>query len=153
MKHIWSVLCQKSSIDIDTNMMSLFNCLEELNVVIDRTGGAGEHVVIPVELQLVSFFSGENADSDGWLDLRVEIVDPTGRILNAFENRHEVKKGFLRFRNRANIQGLPVTTQGRYIFRLLRKADESRNFEVISELPLDVKLSYRIMDGVKFAKK
>ena len=39
MKHIWSILCQNSSIDDKTKLLSIFSCIEELGVTIDKAKG------------------------------------------------------------------------------------------------------------------
>lgn len=144
MKHIWTVLCQKSSIDIETNLLSLFNCVEELSLVIDNAQSTVENLVIPADFQLVSFWTVENPNRDNVLEIRGELVDPQGKTLNTFENRFEIKKGILRFRNRSNIQGLPITAAGRYLFRMMQRT--ANGFGIVSELPLDIKISYKIMD-------
>jgi len=37
MKNVWSIICERSSIDSQTNVLSLFNCIEEMNIEIDKT--------------------------------------------------------------------------------------------------------------------
>lgn len=146
MKHVWTVLCQKSSIDIDNNLLSLFNCLEELELLIDKTKTKEKNLVIPVEFQLVSFWTITNQNQDNILETEGEFIDPNGQILNKFINKFNIKKGISRFRNRTNIQGLPLTEAGTYIFRIKQKKENQTKFEVVAELPLAVKISYKLMD-------
>lgn len=147
MKHIWTVLCQKSSIDIETNLLSLFDCVEELGLVIDKTKAPEGNLVISTEFQLVSFWTVENPNQDNVLEIRGELLDPNGKILNKFENKFAIKKGILRFRNRTNIQGLPITETGRYIVRMMQKKEDKKEFEIVTELPLDINISYKLMDN------
>lgn len=145
MKHIWTILCQSSSVDVDTNILSLFNCIEELNLTIDKTQLIDkEKLVIPVGFQMVSFWAIEDHSRDNILEIKGEIIDPNGKSLNKFDNKFSIKKGALRFRSRINIQGLPVTKEGRYIIRIMQKMEKNKDFEVVTELPLDVKISYTI---------
>ena len=146
MQHIWTVLCQTSSIDIETNLLSIFNCVEELNLMIDKTKAPQGDLVVPTEFQLVSFWTIDNPNKDNELELRIEIVDPIGKVLNGFENKYPVKKGIVRFRNRTNIQGLPITEAGRYLVRIMQKEEGKKQFEISTELPLDVKIVYKLMD-------
>lgn len=146
MKHIWTVLCQKSSIDIETNLLSLFNCVEELSLIIDKTKAPKGDLVIPIEFQLVSFWTVENSNKDNVLEMKGELIDPNGKTLNKFENKFNIKKGVLRFRNRTNFQGLPITEAGRYIIRMMQKNEGKKEFEIVTELPLDIKISYKLMD-------
>lgn len=144
MKHIWSVLCQKSSIDLESNQLSLFNCLEEISLSLDSADALKNNLVVPIEFQLVSYWSREKADSE--LDLRAEgeLIDASGKVINSFKNSFPIKQGILRFRNRTNIQGLQITGPGRYYLRLYKLIDSKR--ELVAELPLDVKISYKVMD-------
>ncbi len=54
MKHIWTVLCQNSSVDSSTNLLSIFNCLDELTVEIDRSKAPKiDELIIPFVAQLI----------------------------------------------------------------------------------------------------
>lgn len=145
MKHIWSVLCQKSSIDVETNLLSLFSCVEELSLTLDSSEALKNNLVVPTEFQLVSFWAREKAEEESSLEVEGELIDAQGKVLNKFNNKFAIKKGVLRFRNRTNIQGLPITGPGRYLLRLKQK-DEQENWSVVTELPVDIKISYKLME-------
>jgi hypothetical protein len=150
MKHIWSIICQQSSIDFETNSLSLFNCAEEISVVVDKIQvHQNDKIVIPVEFQLVSSWLVEDTEKDDNLRIKEEIVDSEQKVLNSFENSFEIKKGALRFRNRTNIKGLPVTKEGRYYIKVWQWIDKQNKFEIASESPLDVKLSYQLLPDNK----
>ncbi len=60
MKHIWTVLCQNSSVDSSTNLLSIFNCLDELTVEIDRSKAPKiDELIIPFGAQLISLWAIE----------------------------------------------------------------------------------------------
>lgn len=146
MKHIWSVICEKSSIDFETNLLSMFNCIEEIKLVIDNTKiPKNEKLVFPAEFQIVSFWSIKDSSQNISVEIKGELVDPKGAILNEFKNTLEIKSGIKRFRNRTNIQGMPITESGRYYFKIFQKNEDK--FEVVAELPLDVDLSYKLLDN------
>lgn len=145
MKHIWSVLCQKSSIDVETNLLSLFNCVEELSLTLENTEALKNNLVISTEFQLVSFWARESAETENSLEIEGELIDAQGKVLNKFNNNFPVKQGVLRFRNRTNIQGLPITGPGRYLLRLKQK-NEQGDWLIVTELPLDVKINYKLME-------
>ena len=143
MKHIWTVLCQNSSVDSDTNLLSIFNCLEELAIKIDRKKAPKiDELVIPIGAQLISFWSIENQNQDNILEISVEILDPDGKLLNKFDQKIDIKRGPLRFRNILKIQGIKITKEGRYIIKMTHKKKEDKDFKVVAELPLDIKISY-----------
>lgn len=150
MKHIWSLLCQRSSIDVDNNQLSIFNCLEEISLSLDNSEALKRNLVIPIEFQLVSYWSREIADVEFDLLTFGELVDASGKLINTFTNSFPIKQGVLRFRNRTNIQGLKITGPGRYYLRLYRQSgqDNAGDFtkDLVTELPIDIKISYKIMD-------
>jgi len=143
MKHVWTVLSQKSSIDRISNLLSIFNCIEELSLVVDKRNGSDNSLVIPAEFQVISFWMVENPNKDNTLEVRGELLDPGGKILNKFGDKFEIKTGILRFKNITSIQGLPITDPGRYIIKLTQKKENENEFETIAELPIDVKISYK----------
>ena len=145
MKHIWSVLCQKSSIDFENNQLSLFNCLEEINISLDGTNALKNNLVIPIEFQLVSYWSRQQADEKINLKAAGELFDANGKIINSFQNSFLIKSGIMRFRSRTNIQGLPITGPGQYHLRFYRLNIKNER-EMVAELPIDVKINYKIMD-------
>ena len=146
MNHIWTVLCQKSAIDFEANLVSLFNCIEELSVVVDKAKVGSQRLVVPAELQLVSYWTVGDPSRESQLEFRGELVDPQGQVINSFANTFTVAKDVARFRNRTNIQGLPVTSSGRYFFRMSQKTETSGGFQVVAEIPLDIKISYKLLD-------
>lgn len=147
MKHIWTVLCQNFSIDKETNLLSLFNCVEELTVKIDRTKITNidkSDIFINMNIQLVSFWSIENPEKDSVLRTKAELLDPEGKLINEFPREINVKRGPLRFRSIINIRGMKIKKEGRYILKMTHRGDNDRNFKTVAELPLDIKLLYTL---------
>ena len=145
MKHIWSILCQKSSIDVETNLLSLFECVEELSLVInqDKVSKTNKQIV-PLQFQIVSFWTIEDTKEDDILEVKISLLDPDKKLLSNFENKFNIKKGILRFRNRINIKGLPITQEGRYIFKISQRTKDEKEYKEIAELPLDIKITYKL---------
>ena len=88
------------------------------------------------------------AEKESFLEVEGELIDAQGKVLNKFNNNFPVKVGVLRFRNRTNIQGQPITGPGRYLLRLKQK-NEQGEWLVVTELPLDIKINYKLMEVVK----
>lgn len=152
MKHIWTVLCQNTSIDVESNLLSLFNCVEEMALSIDKTKVGDGKLVVPVKLQLVSFWTINGSNQAHVLNVEGELIDPKGQILNKFNNIFNIKKEVKRFRNRTNIDGLPVTEPGEYTFRIKYKPENESKYQVVAEIPLNINISYKLMD-LKKAKE
>jgi hypothetical protein len=145
MKHVWSILSQSSSIDFEKNLLSLFNCVEEMSLVVDSNKfSEGKKIIIPAEFQLISFWTREGELKEEKLELKGEFVNPDGEVLSSFNNTITIKKEAPRFRNRTNIKGLPVNKEGRYYLKVWQKAKEE-DFSLKAELPVDVKINYQII--------
>ncbi len=142
MKHVWSIICEKSSIDFESNLLSMFNCVEEVKVVIDKTKmPKNDKLIIPVNFQIVSFWSVEDSNKENFVEVKGELIAPGGAVLIEFKNNLKSGKKIKRFRSRTNIQKMPVTESGRYYFKILQK--KGNKFKIVAELPLDVTLSYK----------
>jgi hypothetical protein len=151
MKNIWSIICEKSSVDSQTNLLSLFSCIEEVKLEIDKTKmPKGDKIVIPASFQLVSFWAIEDSTKENSTEIKVEFVDPKGKVLNEFKSILKAKKGIKRMRNITNIQGVPITESGRYYYKVSQK--KGNKFKVVSELPFDIDVSYKILNS-KAVKK
>lgn len=155
-EHIWSVLCQTSLIDIDTNNLSLLNIVEQLTVSsvpqitptvkdglkVQKKGGVESHN-IPVSLEITSFFQRRDLGT-GELksDAMLTLLDPKGKILK--ENMFQIvfPNGSKRLRFRAKLNGIPITTPGEY--RFLLKIKDGKNFREVSSLPVDIKIEVKI---------
>lgn len=144
MKNIWSIICEKSSIDAQTNLLSLFNCVEEIQLTIDKEKmPKSDKLVIPFSLKIISFWTIEDSSKDNLAEIKIDLMDPKGKILNEFPVTLKAKKGEKRLRSITNIQGIQITEGGRYCYKILQK--KGTKFEVASETPLDINLSYKIL--------
>ena len=143
MKNIWTILCEKSSIDLDSSLISIFNCVEELKLVFNKSRpNEQEKTFINTNFQLVSLWIIDNPEEDTTLDLKIEVIDPNNQIINNFTNSFTIKKNIKRFRNRINIQSLPITKNGRYYINTWTIKDDKSN--LVSEIPIDIEISHKI---------
>ena len=143
MKNAWTILCQSSSIDFESNLISAFNCIEELKLVFTKPRlNESEKTVIKTNLQLISLWTISNPESENTLDLKTEIIDPNGQALHDFKNNIPIKKGIKRFRNRINVQSIPITSSGRYYINTWLIKDNK--FSLVAELPIDIDVSYKL---------
>lgn len=141
-KHIWSVLCQKSSVDQQSNNVSLFDVFEALEVGIKpatniKTSDNPEFN-IPIQYQIVSLWTINDAKNNEG-EVRITLINPDGKekILVSSDLRFLADKRRLRSINQ--IQGLPVNKSGDYHFIVELKQEEK--FQKVADLPLEVKLN------------
>ena len=147
MKHIWSVLCQKSAIDKETNLISLFECLEQISAVIGvKKAKAKDKLVIPIDFQIVSFWTDEDSSKDRKFQVEIRLFDSDHKVLENFPGEYIFKKGIIRFRSRIIVHGLPVTKKGRYLFKVQYRRGSGK-YKEVAELPLDINVSYKLLDS------
>lgn len=145
MENVWAIICEKSSIDSQSNLLSLFNCIEEIKIEIDKEKmPQNDKIIIPINLQIISLWLVKDFTKDNSCEIKLELIDPAGKALNEFINVLQVAKGEKRMRNITNVQGLQITEEGRYYYKISQK--KSDKFVEVAKLPLDVNLSYKIFD-------
>lgn len=148
-KHIWSVLCQRSVVDAQSNNISIFDVLEALQVDINPTSQAKNQANleynIQLQYQIVTLISKEKADKkDTEYSIRVTLINSEGKkniLINQDLTFVANKK---RMRSINQIQGLPVSQSGVYHFIVELKEDDEA-FRKVAELPLEVKLNIKIL--------
>lgn len=137
-KHIWSILCEDSSVDQETNKLSIRNVLEAIEIRVQGT--LPEKMAIPIPFEIVSFFTRANSNTEEEIQLKVRLVnsemDQLGPDLPVII-KFPVKSN--RLRSRFKIQGLPIKGEGKYAFIISFKTSKEKEFKTVVELPLEIK--------------
>lgn len=147
-KHIWSVLCQKSLIDSETNNLTLVDVLEELSINISippLTVGTPANSVINridvlISYEIVSLWVRDSAKTKETINLSIELLDPTGKGVSKQEHTVVMNENLLRYRTRLKIVGLGISTPGHYSFLVKIKEENKENYRTVAELPLEIKI-------------
>ena len=138
-KHIWTILCSNSSIDQNTNNVSLFNVIEQVELQtidkkkIDKKMEKG----IPLNSELISLWNRKSSSKKDYQE-KVEFIDPTGKVLNTIETPLKIPDNIQSFRMTFKIMGLKVTTAGEYCFKISAREDKKDDFVEVASLPLRV---------------
>ncbi len=108
---IWAILCQHSSIDKDTNNISLFSVIEELNIVAQppntREEGPDDSRTLPLErMELVILWKRSDEDVPEQGDGRVRIITPDGQEFISSAGSVDLTR-YLRLRSRIGLNGIP----------------------------------------------
>lgn len=144
LQHIWSVLCSSSVTDSETNMMSLHNIVEQLNIEnppqVVNPNGSSELNVTNLSLELVNFFERDekSMNKEETVDLTLDFIDPHGKAVNTGKYPVPFKKGFKRMRYLIKIPGLKINGAGEYHFKLQANGKE------VASIPLDVKFQVKL---------
>lgn len=138
MKNIWTIVCRKSTIEEGTNLISLFDSLEQLDVRLKPNSPKNEVFNVPIESEVVSFWYRDDKSKTEKYSIKIELVDPNNRILNTFLNDIEFpeKTGRMRTRVKSNI--IPVTVSGVYSYKTYLKKIEEKDYKEVSVVPMEV---------------
>jgi hypothetical protein len=133
--HVWSVVCSRSATDRETNNLSLFEVIEQLNVLGPLPDPVAR-VALPIPFEIVSLWSrsqpGEAEESRG----RVRLLAPNGTEVFAQEFPVNLMEN-PRMRTQMRSVGFPVLGTGRYTFavEIQRAAD---NWESVARIPVQL---------------
>lgn len=145
-KHIWSVLCEKSVINQDDNNISIHGVLEELSVSLtpeNETGKLPEKFGIPISYEIVSMWQ-RNKNVESWkAEIKYIFVDSENEELLSSTQIIEIPKTSRRHRSRMKITGMPLSKEGDYTFQVKIKEEGADTFRLVAELPLEIKINFQ----------
>lgn len=150
-EHLWSILSASSSVDQQTNSLSIFNVVEEINITIpptEKINNSNETVLsqtlsVPLNLTITSFWQRNDDEKDREdisVDARVEFIDPEGKVIHQNPIVLNFKKEFKRLRTITIINAINFTDKGQYRFSIKAFADKKGIFEEVSSIPVDIKI-------------
>jgi hypothetical protein len=149
-KHIWSVLCSQSARDADSQNISLFNVIEQLQVTL--VAGAPEDAVhlLPIPLELITLW-----ERGGWeanehapgtvVQATVSVLDPTGRSLAQAQMTADLSAN-RRCRSKLVFGGMPVTVSGRYVVQVSLQEEGEGEPGIVAEVPVEVNIVHQQAD-------
>lgn len=148
-KHVWSVICSKSSIDKTTNNVSLFEVLEQIqfkvqgpNVMEAKKKAAESHIVAPFSFEIVSLWYRESVTDGKDVDVKLIVSDPKGTPLQEHSHRFSFGEDKKRVRVDLKINGFPVTRSGIYHMMMFRRVAGEAEFDEPIEIPLQVDVNF-----------
>jgi hypothetical protein len=136
MQHVWTVVCTRTVIDQQTNNISLFEVLEQIQLSGPPLPSSG--VVLPTNFEVVSFWT-RSADADPERGrARLRFASPTGQVIN--ESEYEIDLStFVRTRTIAKMSGFPISAPGRYYFQVDLR-NEAGAWEAQARVPVTIVL-------------
>ena len=138
--HVWSVLCLKSVIDQESNNITLMDCLEQINLKASPLPLASASISLPVNYEMVSFFTRADDNQPSRGEGRVSIVGPLGTVIEEPISIIVDLTTHERIRVRNRIAGLPIRGSGRYKFLVQYRNDGESNWIDAARVPLQVVL-------------
>jgi hypothetical protein len=135
---IWGILCSSSSIDQETNNISLYKVLERLALTKGKeTPPPGPHA-IPLQYEYIILLQRPDpVESKATYPLTLRVRDPKGNILNEAPIPAVFDVGKKRLRVRMQNNGFTISGAGEYRFEAFLEGDD----HPLVSTPLEVVIS------------
>lgn len=134
-EHVWTVLCRTSSIDRETNNISLFEVIEQIQLA--PIGQTPERAVAPIQLQIVSLWCRSDLERPSRGQARVAIRVPGG--VESGTAIHELDLSqFRRLRTRSMLDRIPIAGSGLYRFIVQLRQDGQDEWSEVANMPLEI---------------
>ena len=144
---LWGLLCSLSSIDQEKNNISLFNIIDEINLPEDFFS-VQTLKPIPLQHEIVMLWrralSTTIDDRAIQVEVKIALLDPSGTELSQLIYPLSLPGDRRRVRTKFRVDGLPLTTPGDYVYRILLKNIENADFEEVFKIPFEVKVKGRL---------
>ena len=131
--HIWTVLCSRVVVDIESQNLSIQNVLEQLNLAAEPA----PDLVIGIPYDIASFWVRSEADTPAKGRSRITLVDPSGAATSIVEMAIDLTQ-VERARHRIHCSGLRATGPGRYVFRVELLDDGQSDWRLVASVPLRI---------------
>jgi hypothetical protein len=132
-EHAWSVLCQRSLFDQNTNNVSLIDVIERV-----QFNAPQELDYMPFRFDLVSLWSRTDLEKPEKSNGRLEIIyAKNGEILHTLEYTIDLTET-PRARGQATLRKLPFVGNGLYKFVVSIWEDETQTWQRVASVPLEV---------------
>ena len=132
-RHVWTVACMHAVIDQESNLVSLLDVIEQINI----PGKPAPDKAVGLTLDLTTLWVRENPDTPEKGCARITFVSPTGAelksiIMDVDLSAHE------RLRSRGRFVGIPAPEDGRYTFRVESAPENSEEWIQEALIPLQI---------------
>lgn len=128
----WALLAQSHAIDRQTNILSIFNQIDEITVGAEATPGS----LVAPSFSFVSLWSRSDVERPEIGELRIFVVDGNGKRVGETTSQIDLKE-YLRSRCIFGIPALPFSGPGTYFFDVQVKRGAS--WKSVKKVPLVVK--------------
>lgn len=143
-QNIFSVLCESSIIDKDTNNITINNVLEQIKIAVslDSTQLSQKDIPIntPIKYEIISLWKEDKPNPNTNYNIELVIVDPDNKVIQSIPQKFKFENGIVRHRSIFKINGFVATINGTYTFLIKIKAETENKFQEASRIPLDIEI-------------
>ena len=134
-RHVWSVLCSKASVDRHSNNVSLFEVIESLQFT--TAAPFNFPVNLPFEGTLVTLWARQRRDQPVTGEMRVRLLAPNGDQLGTFTLEVDLVRT-VQNRVFSSISGLRIGGEGVHELEVAWRADARADWHVATSLPFEI---------------
>jgi hypothetical protein len=135
--HVWTVLCSRSVIDIETNNVSIQDVLEQFNI----PGDPKPDGLLPIPFEIISLWARSDPEKPEQGQERITFITPSEKSTIVAETPIDLSKAE-RQRNRIKFPGLPVAEEGRHYFQIEYKLVDGE-WTKATTLPLSIQFHHK----------
>jgi len=137
-EHLWSLLCVSTSIDNQSNNISLYNIVEEVSVKKAKYIDSKE-ILLPVNLNFVSLWKKLDDSVQENFEQKIILESPSGEELGGSTHSFSFKENLKRMRVIVKIDGLKLVGGGEYLFKIGLRGEGEKDFKEFAIVPLGIK--------------
>ncbi len=143
MNYNWSIICKKSVVEAETNIISLFEIMEKItvgqHVASTKSVIVPEQFVMPLDFELVTYFSGISKNIFKPF-LKIELFNQQGEKMGETEHELKVNSKDKVLRSRIIFNTIKIKGDGMYTFKVNLKENEKESYNEIASIPLEVEI-------------
>lgn len=141
MKHVWSILCKKASIDSQTNSLSIFDVIDKLTITQNTTAPVEvpAEFVMPLEFQLATLIS-DIPKKNRKPVIKVSLFNAKNELMGETDNQLDVPDDARSLRSVIVFDAIKIKGEGIYTFNVSLRASNKEQFEVVANIPLEVEI-------------
>ena len=138
-KHIWSVLCEDSTIDQETNKLSIRNIIETIEVRSNAPKPFPDKIIVPINFEIVSYLTRSDSNDEERIPFKAELLNAEMDKISEFQTKIVFPKNSNKLRSRAKVNGILIRGEGKYVFMIYLEIEKDKKPELVAELPLEIK--------------
>ena len=133
--HAWTVLTERTSIDADSNNISLQG-IEQMEITVENEINEQNRAMLPIQLEIAILWYREFPERGEITNGRVKIIGPNGEDLGITNFEIDLTN-HQRTRSRIRLNALPVIGGGRYFF-ITEIETDGGDFNEVGKVPLEL---------------
>jgi hypothetical protein len=134
-RHVWSILCSKVSVDRETNNVSLFEILESVQFMISTAVTYPANFLF--DANLVTLWARQDRSEPNEGEMRVRLLAPNGDQLAMVSNSFNFQSS-LRARVIGKFNTIRVAGEGVHEWEISYRQSSQEDWRIVASIPLEI---------------